>query len=69
MCQEATYAVQQIGAYSITLVGARKQRDGRVEAQRFGSPEIYNSFEFGWIERSPGFSPLRMRSTYDAARR
>jgi hypothetical protein len=42
------------------LVGARKQRDGRVEAQRFGSPKIYNSFEFGGLldRKITGLFPL-----------
>jgi hypothetical protein len=40
------------------LVGARKQRDGWVEAQRFGSPEIYNSFEFGGLLEDRRAFPL-----------
>jgi hypothetical protein len=50
------------------LPGTREQRQRHGETERLRGLEVYNQIGC-WTGRSAGFSPLRMRSTYPAARR
>jgi hypothetical protein len=60
ICQKATYAPQQTAPLFDHLVGARKAARWAGRGQRFGSPEIYNSFEFGGLlaRKITGLFPL-----------
>jgi len=53
------------------LVGAREQGRRHVEAERLGGFKIHDQVELDRCLHGKvfGFSLLRMRSTYDAARR
>jgi hypothetical protein len=69
-CQEETYAVQQIAPYSITSSTMANNVGGNSIPSAFGVFRLMtNSYLVGACTgNSQGFSPLRIRSTYEAKR-
>src|SRR5262245_41483183 len=58
-------------AYSITSSACCRNGSGMVRPSAFAVLRLTISWNLvgSWTGRSPGLAPLRMRSTYDAARR
>jgi len=65
LCQKRTYAVQQIATYSITSSAAASKAGGILSPSALAVFRLMTtSYLFGACTgRSPGFSPLRIRST------
>jgi hypothetical protein len=65
-CQEATYAVQQITAYSITSSAMASSLSGTSRPSALAVLRFMTSSNLVGCRtgRSPGLSPLRMRPTY-----
>src|SRR6187401_3278966 len=68
-CQEATYALQQIAAYSITSSAIASSPGGKLRPNALAVLRLITSSNLvGCMTgRSEGFSPLRMRPVYKPA--